>query len=167
MIEINNAVLTNLTAFFDADGWPFTPIEGETALRLAFKGASGQWACYARALEEREQFVFYSVCPVSAFEEQRPAMAEFLARANDGLILCNFELDFDDGEIRYKTSIDVEGAELSQALIRQVVYSNVATMDAYLPGVLALLYGDLSPIAAIARVESAMLHDTDLHIITR
>lgn len=149
----STGILPHTASLFDADGWPYTPIDGTTTLRLAFKGESGQWICYARALEEREQFVFYSICPVCAPTEQRPAMAEFLARANYGLIIGNFELDFDDGEIRFKTSIDVEGDELSPALIRQVVYSNVAMMDTYLPGILAVLYGDVSPMDAIARVE--------------
>jgi len=33
---------------------------------------------------------------------------EFLTRANYGLNIGNFEMDFQDGEIRFKTAIDVE-----------------------------------------------------------
>ena len=71
--------------------------------------------------------------------ERMAAVAEFITRANYGLIIGNFELDFSDGEIRYKTSLDVEGDRLSQALIKQLVYTNVLTMDQYLPGILAVL----------------------------
>jgi hypothetical protein len=49
-------------------------------------------------------------------------VAEFLTRANSGMVIGNFELDFADGEIRYKTSIDVEGDKLSYAIIKRLVY---------------------------------------------
>jgi len=44
---------------------------------------------------------------------------KFLTRANYGMMIGNFEMDFTDGEIRYKTSIDVEGDKLSSALIKR------------------------------------------------
>jgi hypothetical protein len=58
-----------------------------------------------------------------------------------------------DGEVRYKTSIAPGGAELNHALIRSAVYPNVLMMDAYLPGIMTVLYGDVSPAEAIAQVE--------------
>ncbi|MEB3294607.1 MAG: hypothetical protein VKJ24_15735 [Synechococcales bacterium] len=53
----------------------------------------------------------------------------------------HFELDFNDGEIQYKTSIDVEGDRLTPALIKRLVYTNVAMMDDYLPGIQAVVAG--------------------------
>ena len=139
--------------FFTQDDWPFTKIPGELALRLAFDGENGRWNCYAKAREEQEQFVFYSICPVNVPESKRMALAEFIARANYGMIIGNFELDFADGEIRYKTSIDVEGDRLSSALIKQMVYANVTMMDEYLPGIMSVIYSDVSPEDAIAQIE--------------
>jgi hypothetical protein len=69
------------------------------------------------------------------------------------MIIGNFEMDFEDGEIRYKTSIDVEGDSLSSALIKRLVYANVMMMDAYLPGIMSVIYGDVEPKDAIAQVE--------------
>lgn len=81
-------------------------------------------------------------------------MAEFLTRANYGLMIGNFEMDFNDGEIRYKTSIDVEGDNLSSALLKQLVYANVMTMDQYLPGIIAVIDGNISPVDANAKIEA-------------
>ena len=69
------------------------------------------------------------------------------------MTLGNFELDYTDGEIRYKTSIDVTNAQLSSALIQTLVYTNLAMMDEYLPGIQAILDG-ATPIAAIQSIES-------------
>jgi hypothetical protein len=82
------------------------------------------------------------------------AIAEFLTRANSGIIIGNFELDFTDGEISYKTSIDVEGDRLSFALIQRLVYANVTMMDEYLPGILSVIYDNVSPADAIAKIEN-------------
>jgi hypothetical protein len=81
---------------------------------------------------------------------------EYLTRINYGLIIGNFEMDFDDGEIRYKTSIDVEDDPLTPALIRPVIYVNLLNMDRFLPGLEAVLTGELTPQAA-----SAQYDDTD------
>ena len=69
------------------------------------------------------------------------------------LRIGNFEMDFGDGEVRYKSSLDFEGAELTSELISHAIYPAVQTMDRYLPGVMGLLYGDKSPAEAIAEVE--------------
>ena len=140
--------------FFEEDGWPFVQIEGEPLLQMVFQGENGKWTCYAKARDDQEQFVFYSVCPVNAPDSKRLAVAEFLTRANSGMIIGNFEMDFEDGEIRYKTSIDVEDDSLSCALIKRLVYANVMMMDAYLPGMMSVIYGDVTPLDAIAQIES-------------
>jgi hypothetical protein len=149
-IPIYQAMLT----FFSEDDWAFTKLKGEPTLRLAAQGNHGQWDCYAKALDERSQFVFYSICPTPAPEAKRAPVSEFLARANYGLVLGNFELDFDDGEIRYKTSLDATHQPIRSAAIKQLVYTNIMTMDQYLPGLLAVIEQDMEPREAIQRVES-------------
>lgn len=69
------------------------------------------------------------------------------------MIMGNFEFDFTTGEIRYKTSIDVEGDNLSFALIKQMVYANVMMMDEYLPGIMAMIEGDMEVKEAVLLVE--------------
>ena len=140
--------------FFQADNWPFVQLPGQPALQIPFQGENGKWNCYAKARSEQNQFVFYSICPVNTPENKRLAVAEFLTRANCGMMLGNFELDFTDGEISYKTSIDVEGDRLSFALIQRVVYANVTMMDEYLPGIMSVIYGNVSPEEAIAKIEA-------------
>ena len=139
--------------FFEAEEWPYAEAEDEPILYLNFQGENGQWPCLVSAKEDESQLVFYSFYADAISYEQRPAIAEFITRANYGMILGNFELDYTDGEIRYKTSIDVEGDRLTPALIQNLVYTNVMTMDQYLPGIIAVLEQDTSPEQAIHLVE--------------
>jgi hypothetical protein len=139
--------------FFTADEWPYTKIPGESILQTAFSGKNGTWNCYALARVEQEQFVFYSVYPTLAPENKRLALAEFLTRANSGMIIGNFELDFDRGEIRYKTSIDVAEDRLSFNNIKNLVYTNVTMMDKYLPGIISIIEYNANPLTAIEQIE--------------
>ncbi len=120
---------------------------------MGFQGENGQWTCYAQAREEQAQLLFYAVCPVKAPEDKRMAVAELLTRANYGLFIGNFEQDMTDGEIRYKTSIDVEGDRLTPALVKPLVYANVLMMDRYLPGIMSVIYGNAAPAEAVAKTE--------------
>ena len=159
MGEIFNALIE----FFEEDEWDFQWMEGLSVLSLGFGGKSGRWTCYAQARERQEQFVFYSVLPVLVPPERRPVVAEFITRANYGMIMGNFELDFNDGELRYKTSIDVDGASLIPPLIRQVVYANVIITDRYYNGLMQCIYSD-HPIPAeiIAGIESSEARSEEL-----
>ncbi len=147
-------ILQQLLNFFTEDDWGFRKLQGESILQLGFQGTNGEWDCYAKAREEQNQFVFYSICPVKVPKPKRRAVGELLARANYGVIIGNFELDFADGEIRYKTSIEVEGNRLPATLIDRLVYTNVSMMDEYLPGIMFVIHGDMSPEEAIAQIET-------------
>lgn len=146
-------LLDTVLGFFERDEWPIWPLEDQTAFTTRYAGDNGKLNCLARVREDHVQFMFYSACPVNTPEDKRPSMAEFVTRANYGLIMGNFEMDYRDGEVRFKTSIDVDGGELTDALIRNMVYSNVMTMDRYLPGIMALMYGGATAEEAIAQVE--------------
>ena len=69
------------------------------------------------------------------------------------MTIGNFELDFNDGEIRYKTSVDVTDGRLTSALIKKLVYTNVFTIDEYLPGIRTVLEANVRPGAAISAIE--------------
>ncbi|MEM9152908.1 MAG: YbjN domain-containing protein [Cyanobacteria bacterium P01_F01_bin.3] len=163
-----HSLLRTLTDFLDSEEWPYTlaseSIETTLFLRLAFKGENGQWSCYATVNESTHICCFYSMSPIHADVNQETSdanslhlqkLAEFITRANSGMIIGNFELDYADGTLRYKTSLDVQDTQLSEALLRNLVYTNVLTMDQYLPGIQSVLQTHTSPAAAIAAIESS------------
>ena len=66
----------------------------------------------------------------------------------------NFEMDFSDGTVRYRTSVDVEGGELMPVMIKNLVYVNIAVMDQYLPGLRKVVKDGIEPEKAIEEVEA-------------
>ncbi len=149
----NKSISEVMLDFFSQDDWDYYWWEEGETLQLECQVNNGRLNCYAKALNDKQQFAFYSLCPLTAPEEQKSAIAEFITKVNYGMVIGNFEFDFSDGEIRYKTSLDVEGDRLSNALIKQTVYLNVLTMDKYLPALVAVINNELSVDNAIAAVE--------------
>ena len=139
--------------FFTEDGWPYHQVEERSILKTGFEGKNGQFTCYAQERSEQEQFVFYSVFPVHVPHEQLMAAGEFVNRANYGMIIGNFELDYSDGEVRYKTSVDVEGAPMEEEMLRHLIYANVLTLDKYFSGFMRLIYAGIAAEDAIREVE--------------
>jgi hypothetical protein len=130
-----------LKEVFTGEGWSFSEIHPMPVLLTELNGPSGTWKLYAHAVEERQLILFYSICPLVVPPQKRPEMASFLTRANYGLAVGNFELDFADGEIRYKTSLNVEGGRVSPTLVRRLARVNGVAMERYLPGIAAMITG--------------------------
>lgn len=121
---------------------------------FGISGKNGNFSVTARARELTHQIVIHSRLAMNVPEKRRLAMCEFLTRANYGLLLGNFEMDLDDGEVRYKTSVDLEGVtDVPGAVIRHLIGANIATFDRYLPGMCSVLYADTQPAVAIRQIE--------------
>jgi hypothetical protein len=151
----NNApqAFITLGQFLEADEWHPQQLEDKYIYRMGYTGKNGQTTCFARIMPELEQFLFYVIAPLKAPEDARPAVAEYITRANYGLRIGNFELDFSDGEVRYKSSLDFEGEVLTPQLIKNAIYPAVQTMDRYLAGLMRVIYGSQPPAEAIAEIE--------------
>jgi hypothetical protein len=148
-------ILSRLIDFMEEEEWKYEILEGENVLRFHFKGSAGRLLCYADVDEEKDWLIFYSYLPVNAPPEKMHEMAEFVTRANRGMRIGNFELDFEDGEIRYKTSIDIEGGELSNKMIDNLMRANLSTMNRYFSGMMELIYSDKGPKELVQKIEGS------------
>ncbi|MDO8969247.1 MAG: YbjN domain-containing protein [Saprospiraceae bacterium] len=148
-------IFNDLVEFFTGDEWSPEQIEDQPVLKMDFEGDNGKWTCLAFAYDERERLVFASVLPVDIPEEKRAVAAEYITRANFGMEIGNFEMDYSDGSVQFRTSVDIEGGELTPKMIQNLAYVNVTVTDQYLPGLVMVLEGDATPEEAIEKVESS------------
>ena len=128
-------------AFLEANRWDFVKDVEDNIIHTGYQGRHDNWQCYARAREEQNQLVFYSIAPTRAPIERREAVALYLMHVNYGLILGYFELDLSDGEVRFKTSLDIGNHNLTNSLIKPVIFTNVSMMDKYWPAIKSIIDG--------------------------
>jgi hypothetical protein len=146
-------ILDACQQFLESDDWPFQEHPEQSVLSTRFKGRNGEFGCGFQEREQQQQVVFYTFYQTPVPEDRRATVAEFITRANCGMIVGNFEMDWSDGALRYKTSADVQGIELSDLFIQNLVYANILTMDRYLPGLEEVVSGQAEPEQAIRMIE--------------
>jgi hypothetical protein len=144
------AIADAVAAYLAARDWPSEVGDDGTAV-LAGGGEAGEWPVVFTPLEDAQQLLVHSVIQEAVPRDRLDATARYLTRANFGLVLGNFELDLDDGEVRYKTSIDVEDDAISDALIDHLVAASITVTDRYLPGLRAVI-GGADPDATAAAI---------------
>ena len=148
MIPLLSLIIDTLRA----SDYQFEIAEEHQTVRLHIEGDAARWKTFLRVLP-RHQLAIYSTPDVRVPEPRRAAMAEFLTRANFGLVIGNLEMDFADGEVRCKTSIDSGGEVFDQAILVNLLNANLANTNRYLPGVMGVAFGDLTPSEAVRRCE--------------
>jgi hypothetical protein len=147
-----DGIIEVIKQYCEEEGVKYRQVD-ERGIHAGFQGRNFSYQLLARAREGHRQAFFISMVPVKIQPEQRPVVAEFLCRANFGLILGNFELDYETGEVRYKTSVDVTGGELTSRMVKTQFDVNLATVDKYAKGLIGILYRGLTPAQAIAEIE--------------
>jgi hypothetical protein len=153
-MDESDSLFEKVTRFFEKNEFNFSRIEGQPMLTMGWQGDNGSWGCLAQVTEDNDTFIFYSRLETKVPEARRAAIAEFLTRANYGLILGNFEMDYSDGEIRYKTSIGVADGNLTDDMLLRMVGANVLTLDRYFQGIMKVIYTRAQPEKVIRDIES-------------
>lgn len=138
-----------LGAFLESDDWHPELMPQRLAYRMVFSGKNFDFVCYAQILVDVEMFLFYVVAPIKISDELKCSVAEFITRANYDLRVGNFEMDFRDGEVRYKSSLNFANVQLTAELIKNAIYPAALTAEAYMPGLMSIVYNGKSPEEAI------------------
>lgn len=138
--------------FLKSMDWKWEELE-PTRYRVIVPGGTAQWVWTALWKEDDSYFAGYSLSPVDVPADRRSAAAEYLMRANYTLRVGNFEMEYADGQVAFKTSMIMEGLRPTAGLIRRLAFANFRTMGQYLPGLLEVAYGNAQPQAAIEKVE--------------
>jgi hypothetical protein len=88
---------------------------------------------------DTERLVFYINFGPPAPPERRDEVARFITYANWGLSIGNFEMDFDEGTVRFKSSIDFRMVVLPEQLIRNIILAAMNAVEIYAEAVIDVL----------------------------
>ena len=143
-----------IRTFLDRVGWEAAEADDPSVLLLDVTGRNGSWKCDVVERESDSQLLVYSRHPIPVPENKRLAMAEFVNRANTETVVGNFEVDMDDGVLRYKSYVDGLADCFTDADAERMLTLNVSMMDGYLPGIMHVIAADMDPAEAVRWVES-------------
>lgn len=127
-----SSIKSNILSYFQNSEIKFEEVSSEI-LRLKYQGENGGWPCLIKIDESKGECAVYSIFPEPIPQAWRQACAVSISQFNYDLSIGNFEIDLEDGDLRYRTAINLAGENLSSAIFRQLLLENVNAMDRYLP----------------------------------
>jgi len=156
LIDQVRALLDAEKLKFDEPNIPTNPdSEVIATFRMPVRGLHGEWICIVRVFPESERLLVYSILSENVPLERRPRLAELFARINYGLVLGNFEMDWADGEVRYKTSIDLESITPTATVVRNLIFSNFFSTDRYFEVIEDAIHTEASLIDLLTAAEES------------
>lgn len=123
--------LATLKSVLDAIGWEPEPAESIAGFVVDFGEPHVPIANALAAITTDDRFLFYLNFGFDAPAERRDECARLLARANWGLSIGNFEMDYEDGQLRFKVSVAFGGTELAEPLVRNSILAAMSAVEAY------------------------------------
>ena len=138
---------------FQRNGGKFQSEQDRPVLRTGFGGKNGTIRCAIIVDGSDDLIQVFALLPVVP-APGRAAATELCMRASYGTKLGKFEMDHNDGELRFQAAATYPKGELNDALIQRVLGVCVAMADAYLPAFMKVVYANVSPAEAASEARA-------------
>ena len=100
----------------------------------------------------------YATLPVS-FKDELPQMAEFITRANYGLKYGAFEMNYDNGDVRFHLTFPMAAIRADKMLLQMLLAIPAQMLDKYAKGFSEVFWDLKTPEEAIKDCEMCMLDE--------
>ena len=154
--KYSGAVADAIESFLTEDDWHFSfdKERGLFEFSLSLKGKMKK-VNYIITVKE-DDYTVYAFSPIGAEKADKnmmATMAEFVCRANYGLRNGNFEFDMRDGEVRYKSFVDCEGATPTTEVVQNSIRCPAAMFERYGSGIVNIIFNNASAKDAVDQCE--------------
>ncbi|WP_338792938.1 YbjN domain-containing protein [Bernardetia sp. MNP-M8] len=141
--------------YLEKQKWHYTIPEEECNIAtMGISTEKGKFHCIIDVDEIGKRIIFFSIYPINVPVAIRKSMAEIMMRVNYTLFFGNYEMDFSDGEIRFKTSLIYEDIELTDKILEHIIKGNIVTLDTYFELFNSFISGKTTLEDIISQIES-------------
>lgn len=164
-VEIAKAI----QSFLKSDDWHFSFDDKEGRFKFGLATRSKIKHLNYHILVYDDGYTVYTISPVGADHDDKEMMqnmAEFVCRANYGLRNGNFEMDFNDGEVRYKTFVDCDGGAVpTNEIVKGSIYVSISMFRRYGDGILDVIYQNVPAKKVVAKCEGREEEEDDIQVL--
>ena len=158
--DYSQELVKEIQSVLEDQGWKFSFDEENGMFKFGTKLESKIRSISYYISVRSDAYVVYAVSPISADaddENMMVNMAMFICSANYGLKAGNFELDLNDGEIRFKVFVNCTGTVPSHDIIKSSVIVPAISFDTYGDGIVNVIYNNASGKAEAERCENSRI----------
>ena len=153
MREFSSEIAEVIIDFLESDNWKYEwdDERGRIKLILSSKSKFQSFTIYISIKTNGfSQMILY---PLKATEDVRDKVAEFITRANYGLYIGGFEMDYNDGEVRFRSSLLSADTLPTSEQIKHLLYVSINMAEKYANSLAMVLFDVISPKDAVERAE--------------
>ena len=116
---------------------------------------NGRWR-YMACADDSNRFAMTSWIPLKAPSSRRLVCAELLARINAELGFGHFDLNFQNGEIEFRTVVPTaHRGRVAGKIVAHVFEGHAVIVDRFLPVLAAVLFARIEPRRALAVTDNS------------
>lgn len=128
-------------------------VEWEAGLvRTGFGMKNAKFNCVIEVNDRDNLVQITGLIPLQVPSQKRRDVCELLTLVNWRLALGKFQMDMDDGELRFQGSAPYTQGNLADEVIHHLIGSCVIPVDDFFPAIAAVTFGGKSPKAAFDAV---------------
>lgn len=139
------ALFDQIAGYLAVAGQHFESEPEEGLIVAQMSGEHGNWHTYIQITDDVKvrHVVVHAHLPALIPVSTRLKVTELLTRINYGLVLGNFELGLDDGELLFKTAVDLADGQLTQAMFDRLYQLSSRVMNEHYGQIWSVAFGDI------------------------
>lgn len=135
--EIKKAIETYLRD----DDWHYTLDKESNVIRCGVNLNNRLQECKIIIDIRDDKYLVYGLINLNCDEAHKNEMAKLIAMINYGLIFGNFELDYSDGEVRYKTATNCKNSIPSNEIIEDSIMIPAFMFNRFGDAIIEVMFG--------------------------
>ena len=148
------ATLVRIREWLGRNDWSFDEAEEGSYLRTGVQGKNSRFRVVLGVRGDGPTFLCFSLYDFSVPPARRLACADLLNRVNYTSLLGCFEMDVEDGELRFRVTFPLDESEISDSQIERSLVVSAMMADRYYPAFMSLIHAGLAPEAALETIDS-------------
>jgi hypothetical protein len=144
-----NAAYEKLIQHLDDQNIGYWTRSEDRSICTDFRGEVGTYRIFAQVDADSGLFQVFGYSPVLVPAGARAVIAEAVARTNFCMQVGKFELDYDQGDLRFHAAQILSDDDLEDETIGRLLGTTMVMLNTYLPAFLSVIYGNELPKEAL------------------
>lgn len=123
------------------DEWNYTFDEEREIIRCGINLRNRLKECRIIVDIDETKYLSLALINLNCDEEHRVELAKLLTLINYGLMIGNFEMDFNDGEVRYKVATNCKECIPSKSVVEDSMMIPAVMFEQYGDAILDVMFG--------------------------
>jgi hypothetical protein len=138
-------VLQQITDHLDRNEFQYRVDAQENIIFSSIVGNHGRWDWFVQICDDGKSAVCFSTLSAKTPAPRRQACAELLTRINHLIKVGAYELDFVDGEVRFRTSVPIIEQTMPGRAMEYLIMVNLAVFDDFMACIYKIIHSEDTP----------------------